>query len=119
MINNHEIQKSGRGGSRPNAGRPKGSTNKITPEKLLNDFEQQAGMPFEEFVNQRILEAHMLGDRELVKQYVLGLAKYVVQDKQEIAIDHTTLGESLKPSYSFVRQELPEWPITVTTNGKN
>ena len=115
MKNNHKNQ---RGGFRPNSGRPKGSTNKITPKQLQNDFYKQNGMTFSQFINKKINEADLRGDHDTVKQYVLGLAKYLIQDIQDIKVDHTSLGESIVPNYTFREKELPDWnklPITITT----
>jgi hypothetical protein len=46
--------KSNRGGARENSGRPKGSTNKISPQTLLHDFRREQGMTFSQFINKKI-----------------------------------------------------------------
>jgi hypothetical protein len=114
MKNNQQNQKKGRGGYRPNSGRPKGSTNKIAPKTLLNDFYRQNGMTFSQFINKKINEADIRGDHELVKQYVLGLAKYIVQDTQDIKVDHTTLGQPIQTVFNFPQKELQDWNPEVT-----
>jgi hypothetical protein len=96
-----------RGGAREGSGRPKGSTNKISPEELISDFHAQAGMSFEQFVNSRILLASVDGNQELVSRYILGLAKYFIKDVQEL--DVTSNGQTLGASFSFPTLELPEW----------
>jgi hypothetical protein len=96
-----------RGGARKGSGRPKGSTNKITPVDMLDDFKQRAGMNFHEFINEQIVAAHLAGDRDLVSKYLLGFAKYLVQDVQEV--DITSKGESLSIGFNFPNVELKDW----------
>jgi len=98
---------SSRGGKRDGSGRPKGSINKISPEKLIRNFKQQSGLTFERFVNEQILSAHAEGNRDLVSKYILGLAKYYMTDIQQV--DHTSNGESLGVQLIFRPQELDDW----------
>lgn len=115
MKNNQNNQKIGRGGYRPNSGRPKGSTNKISPQTLLHDFRREQGMTFSQFINKKIKDAEINNDHELVSKYILGLAKYIIQDIQQV--DHTTQGQSLRPIYNFPKNELPDWsPIYTLEN---
>ena len=100
---------SSRGGARKGSGRPKGSTNKITPTEMLEDFQQKAGVSFHEFINQQIVDAHNSGNSELVSKYLLGFAKYLVQDIQEIKQDVTSNGQTLGATFTFPTQELPDW----------
>lgn len=107
--------KSNRGGPRINSGRPKGSTNKISPGTLLHDFRREQGMTFSQFINKKIRDAEINNDHELVSKYILGLAKYIIQDVQHI--DHTTKGESLRPIYNFPQKELSDWnPVYTLAN---
>lgn len=109
------IRKDNRGGPRPNSGRPKGSTNKISPATLLNDFRREQGMTFSQFINKKIKDAEYDNNHELVSKYILGLAKYIIQDVQQV--DLTTQGQSLRPIYNFPKDELPDWsPIYSLTN---
>ena len=98
-----------RGGARPGSGRPKGTTNKITPSDMLTDFHTRAGMSFHEFINEQIVTAYQSGDKELVSRYLLGFAKYLVQDVQEIKQDITSNGETMGIQLVFTPVELPEW----------
>ena len=117
MKNNQKNHKIGRGGYRPNSGRPKGSTNKISPQILLHDFRREQGMTFSQFINKKIKDAEINNDHELVSKYILGLAKYIIQDIQQV--DHTTQGQSLRPIYNFPKNELPDWsPIYTLENDK-
>lgn len=105
-----QSKKSGRGGHRAGSGRPKGSTNKISPGTLLHDFRREQGMSFSQFINKKIKDAELDNDHELVSKYILGLAKYIIQDVQQV--DHTTQGQSLRPIYNFPKDELPDWTTT-------
>lgn len=96
-----------RGGSRKNAGRPKGTSNKINPDDLISDFQAQAGMSFEQFVNSRILLASVDNNQELVSRYILGMAKYFIRDVKEV--DVTSKGEQIGANFTFPTQELAEW----------
>ena len=98
-----------RGGKREGAGRPKGSTNKITPTDMLDDFQVRAGVSFHEFINQQIVDAHNSGNNELVSKYLLGFAKYLVQDVQEIKQDITSNGQTMGVAFNFPSNELAEW----------
>lgn len=98
-----------RGGKREGSGRPKGSTNKITPTEMLDDFHKKSGMSFHEFINEQIVDAYQAGDRELVSKYLLGFAKYLVQDVQEIKQDITSNGQTMGVGFNFPTNELPEW----------
>lgn len=117
----YSVKNSNRGGKRNNAGRPKGSTNKISPITLMHDFRKTNGMTFSQFINQKIHEADMRGDHELVKQYILGLAKYLVQDTQDIKVDHTTLGEKVNTTIIMQGAEAPGWneiPVSISYDAK-
>ena len=114
-----QSKKSGRGGRRAGSGRPKGSTNKISPGTLLHDFRREQGMTFSQFINKKIKDAELNNDHELVSKYILGLAKYIIQDVQQI--DHTTMGQPLTAKFNFPQRELPDWtevPKSITIESK-
>ena len=96
-----------RGGARMGAGRPKGSSNKINSDDLIFDFQAQAGMSFEQFVNSRILLASADNNHELVSRYILGMAKYFISDVKEV--DITSNGQTIGANFSFPQVELPDW----------
>jgi len=109
-------KKARHGGPRPNSGRPKGSTNKINPATLINDFHRTMGMSFSQFVNKKIKDAENSGDDQLVAKYILGLGNYFVNNVQQH--DVTTNGESLNTNFSFPKEETVDWkniPVTITT----
>jgi len=110
-------KRQGRGGPRINSGRPKGSTNKISPATLLNDFRREQGMTFSQFINKKIRDAELDNNHELVSKYILGLAKYIIQDVQQV--DVTSQGMSIRPTYNFSKNELQDWmPIYSLENAQ-
>jgi hypothetical protein len=66
-------------------------------------------MSFHEFINQQIVDAHNSGNSELVSKYLLGFAKYLVQDVQEIKQDITSNGQTMGVAFNFPSNELPDW----------
>lgn len=95
-----------RGGARAGSGRPKGSTNKITPEEMLADFKKTVGMSFHSFISKQIKKAADENNGELVSKYLLGFGKYLIQDIQ--AVDITSNGETMySPNFVFTQTELP------------
>jgi hypothetical protein len=110
-----------RGGKRPGAGRVKGSTNKISGEKILNAVKKQCGKPFEQLLAEGYHATILACDISARQQYEKMILAKVVADKH--SIDHTTLGQSLHASFSFPQRELSDWqtqqplPITYKIDG--
>lgn len=82
----------GRGGAKPGAGRPKGSTEQVTIAGLLNTLKEQSkGKNYEELLVQDFLQARDRGDTQLTVKYhnlilnkvMVHLAKIEVTDSQE------------------------------------
>jgi hypothetical protein len=96
-----------RGGARPNSGRPKGSTNKISHKDFLEEFEKQSGKTFNQFVIESILRAKYEINDELVSRYILGLSKYLMEDTKQV--DITSMGQSLVPNFNFPTKEIEDW----------
>ena len=92
-----------RGGARAGSGRPKGSTNKITPEEMLTDFKKTVGVSFHSFISQQIKKAADEDNSELVSKYLLGFSKYLIQDKQEI--DITSNGNTVGVAINIAPKE--------------
>lgn len=105
--NRYSFKTPSRGGKRVGSGRPKGTTNKITPEEMLTDFKKQSGMSFHEFVNQQIIKASNENNNELVSRYLLGFGKYLIKDIQEV--DVTSNGQSLKTVFHFPTIDIDDW----------
>ena len=108
----------GRGGPR-GGGRPKGSTSKLSAEKILQQITNTCGKPFEELLAEGYHLTIVANDMPARQNYEKMILSKVVADKHEI--DHTTLGKSMNASFSFPANELPEWntiPKTVKVNEK-
>ena len=97
-----------RGGARVGGGRPKGSTNKVDIKDLAEDFKNQSGMSFEQFVNLQMMKASNDGEHDRLQRYILGLSKYFIQEPTH-KIDMTSGGETLQAVFSFVPTELNDW----------
>jgi uncharacterized protein (DUF488 family) len=76
---------------------------------MLDDFKVQSGLDFHQFINEQIVAAHLAGDKELVSKYLLGFAKYLVQDVQEVKQDVTSNGQTMNVGFTFPSIELSEW----------
>lgn len=114
-----EMIKKQNGGKRPGAGRPKGGTNKISGEKILQAVQKQCGKPFEQLLAEGYYATIVACDISARQQYEKMILSKVVADKHEI--DHTTLGQSLHAHFSFPTKELPDWqplPISYTIDAK-
>lgn len=81
-----------RGGARPNAGRPKGSTEQVTIDGLLTAIKQKAnGANYEEILVEDFLKARQNNDSQLTVKYhnlilnkvMVHMAKIEVTDSQE------------------------------------
>jgi hypothetical protein len=64
------VKKSGRGGARPGAGRPTGSTDKVTIEGLLNAIQNKAdGKSYVEIIAEDFQAARTAKDNNLTMKY--------------------------------------------------
>ena len=81
-----------KGGRQPGSGRPKGSVNKITGEKILLEISTQFGKPFEQL---------------LAEGYEKMILSKVVADKHEL--DVHSMGQSLVNNFKFTQRELPDY----------
>lgn len=81
---------SSRGGARANAGRPKGSTTKVTLDDLMSNIELAAGKTYGELLAQNYVSAISRSDWNGVRDYDKAFMNKLVADKQEItSIDST------------------------------
>lgn len=78
--------KRGWGGSRPGAGRPKGSGNKIRLEDLLDSIEKQTGANYAEQLASNYASALTREDWKMVNDYDKAFLNKIVADKQEIEV---------------------------------
>ena len=106
LNNNHKKSKDGRGGARPNAGRKRGSTQKLSAQTLLHEIARK-DKPFAVGFAEDYHNARMSNDKNLVAKYQQMILNKVVADK--VDVDHTTLGQSLNATFKFPQQELTDW----------
>ena len=72
------------GGARPGAGRPKGSTNRITMEGLLASLDQELGRPYAEQVAMNYVSAISRADWAGVRDYDRVLLGKVIADRTQV-----------------------------------
>lgn len=83
-----KIKTSSRGGARPGAGRPKGSTNRLKMEDLLKDLESALGRPYGEQIADNYVTSISRSDWASVRDYDKILLAKIVADRQEITVDN-------------------------------
>ena len=74
----------GRGGARAGAGRPRGSTNKITMEHLLASLDNRLGVSYAEQIATNYASAIQREDWSGVRDYDKVLLGKIVADKLEV-----------------------------------
>ena len=79
-------KKRGPGGAQPGAGRPKGSTNKVTIESIIAAMTTVTGVTYEHQIASNYVAALSREDWNTVRNYDQMLMNKVVADKQEIEI---------------------------------
>jgi hypothetical protein len=84
-IPQNNVVKSKKGGAREGAGRPKGSTNRLTAASLLRTIERKAGVPFEELVTDGYLSAIEKNDKNLRFKYETLIIGKVMSTIMEVA----------------------------------
>ena len=84
-MNNIHI-KSKRGGSRPGAGRPVGTKNKISGQQILDEIEQHLGIPYAQQLVNNYADTIRANDTNLRFQYDKLILGKVVADKAEIEV---------------------------------
>ena len=82
------------GGARPGAGRPKGSSNKIRIEDLIDSIEDRSGMTFPEQVAANYVAAITREDWARVENYDRALLNKIVADKNDITVED--VGDTVK-----------------------
>jgi len=88
-LNMNQIkQKSGRGGVRPGAGRPKGTSNKIKIEDLIDSIESRSGMSFQDQIASNYVAAIVREDWARVENYDKALLNKIVADKTDITVEN-------------------------------
>jgi hypothetical protein len=100
-------KRKGPGGPMPGSGRKKGSTTKLSAERILNQIENTCGKPFEELLAEGYQLTIIACDMPARQKYEQMILNKVIADKQEL--DVTTLGQSLNNKFVFPQKELPEF----------
>lgn len=100
-------KRKGPGGPNPGSGRKKGSTTKLSAERILKQIETTIGKPFEELIAEGYQLTILAGDMPARQKYESMILNKVIADKQEL--DVTTLGQSLNNKFVFPATELNEW----------
>jgi len=104
------------GGAQLGAGRKPGTTNKLSAVTILNEIEAKSnGLPYETILANDFLAARFSGDEMLIHKWHQLILSKVIADK----VDITTNGQSIAPTLTFAKQELPEYIIDVTPNNTN
>ena len=85
------------GGARAGSGRPKGSGNKLTIDKLLASIDNKLGQPLEDQIADNYVRA--LADPKLAHAYEQLFLNKVMADRQQIEIDETSSVESRQAAF--------------------
>jgi len=79
----------GRGGARPNAGRPAGSSNKISAQAILDSLDRHLGHPYADQLAMNYIDALQQGDRNIRASYDRLFLGKVVADKVEVDVNQS------------------------------
>lgn len=84
----YAVKSPSRGGARPGAGRPKGSTALITSSSLLKAIDEQFKRPLEDIIAEGYYDAVMNGDKKSRIEYERMLLGKLVAEKSEITVNN-------------------------------
>jgi len=82
----YKVKSPTRGGARPGAGRPKGSTALITARTLVEAIEQESGKPFEQMLAEGYVDAVHNGDHKTRLEYERMILGKVVSDRTAVEV---------------------------------
>jgi hypothetical protein len=99
-----EVIEKKNGGVREGAGRPKGSTNKLSATSILEALEDTLGIPYEVQLANNYLQA-LHEDKHLVAKYDQLFLNKVIADK----VDITSNGQAIQPTLNFAPKEIPDY----------
>lgn len=100
------IKISSRGGARPNAGRPKGGTNKLTGQAILDQIELSLGKTYAEQLVENYTDCLVNQDKNMIHQYDKLFLSKVVADKVEMEV--TGLEDALETKKLAFAEALKE-----------
>ena len=82
--------RSRRGGARPGAGRPAGTSNKITVQGLLDEIRRRSGgQDYTELLVEDFLQARLDNDRQLAHRYHTLIPNKVLAERVDIEVTDT------------------------------
>jgi len=114
-----KIKTSSRGGARPGAGRPKGSTNRLKMEDLLKDLESALGRPYGEQIADNYVTSINRSDWASVRDYDKILLAKIVADRQEITVDNAQdVRQAKEAAFTEALQSLQNVAVLNTTTKK-
>jgi hypothetical protein len=119
-MNNNQKIKTGRGGKRQNAGRRKGSFEKLRASTMLNAIQKTCGKPLAYLIAEHYQDSVDRGDWQAVRDYEKTFMSKFVADKVEM--DHTSNGQTMQAVFQFPQRELQDWntiPKTITVDEKD
>jgi len=102
-------KKSGRGGYRPGAGRPKGSIDKVTVSGLLSALEARTNCNYEDILIEDFLRARYNDDSQLVIKYHTLILNRVLSSKTHIEIENSDASlEAKQAAFAAALQQLTD-----------
>jgi len=107
---------SSRGGSRPGAGRPKGSRALITVQGLLDSIEDQAGVPYEKLLIEDFIQARIT-DSHLAHKYHTLLSNKILANLNEITIEE--IGDQVDAKKQAFREAILALNINKTEDDED
>lgn len=103
LINNQKINKKGRGGARPGAGRKQGAIQKLGGVELLAEIQKVTGKSFARSIAEHYLKAETDEDWNAVRDYEKFILNKVLSDKQEV--DITSNGNTVGVAVNIAARE--------------
>ena len=108
---------SSRGGVRPGAGRPKGSSPRYTLEDLMGQIQAHTGRGFAEQVAINYANAIARNDHAGIRDYDKILLAKMVADRQEITVDTSEdVRQAKEDAFSEALKSLSNVAVLATTN---
>ena len=84
----YSVKSPSRGGARKGAGRPKGSSNKVSATDLLQEIQNQSGgLDYTELLVEDFLRARVQDDKNLAHKYHHLIANKVLADRLDIEVN--------------------------------
>ena len=85
----YSVKSPGRGGARPNAGRRKGATTRISIESLMEQIELQSGKTYAELLTHNYVGAISRADWNGVRDYDKAFMNKMIAERMAVEVDST------------------------------